>query len=205
MTSQPMSSQNEPSDGRHRSRLRRRERVYTAALELFVERGFDGTTMDDIAARAGVVRATVFNHFERKASFIDEWSARRRGRARAATEAAATGRSLREVLAEYLLELAKANESTRDETVAFFGTGTRSTDPVGNTYLAGELAALVAAGADRGEVRPGLDPQTVGLLITGAYFGAIERWVIDPAPFELGDMLLTLLDMIMTGIAAPAA
>jgi AcrR family transcriptional regulator len=37
--------------------------------------------MDDIAERADVARATVFNHFPRKAAFIDEWTARRQERA----------------------------------------------------------------------------------------------------------------------------
>ena len=55
--------------------------MYAAAISLFVEKGFDNTTMDDIAERADVARATVFNHFPRKAAFIDEWTARRRERA----------------------------------------------------------------------------------------------------------------------------
>ncbi len=36
--------------------------MFAAAVELFVERGFDATTMDDIADRADVARATVFNY-----------------------------------------------------------------------------------------------------------------------------------------------
>jgi AcrR family transcriptional regulator len=37
--------------------------VLAAALELFVERGYDNTTMDEIAERADVARAAVFNYF----------------------------------------------------------------------------------------------------------------------------------------------
>lgn len=43
-----------------------RERVQQAALELFADRGYGATTVDDIAARAGVSARTVFRHFRDK-------------------------------------------------------------------------------------------------------------------------------------------
>jgi AcrR family transcriptional regulator len=43
-----------------------RERLETAALELFVENGFEETTVAQIADRAGLNRATFFRHFADK-------------------------------------------------------------------------------------------------------------------------------------------
>ena len=43
-----------------------RERLTAAALELFDERGYEQTTVDDIAARAGVGRTTFFRAFGSK-------------------------------------------------------------------------------------------------------------------------------------------
>lgn len=43
-----------------------RGRLEQAALELFGERGFDATTVDDIAVRAGVTKRTFFRHFPDK-------------------------------------------------------------------------------------------------------------------------------------------
>lgn len=40
-----------------------RDRLRAAALALFVERGFDATTVTDIVERAGVTRRTFFRHF----------------------------------------------------------------------------------------------------------------------------------------------
>jgi len=53
-------------DRRTRKRLATRQRISDAATRLFVERGFDEVTVDEIAEAADVARMTVFNHFSRK-------------------------------------------------------------------------------------------------------------------------------------------
>ena len=55
-----------PPDRRTRKRLATRQRISDAATRLFVERGFDEVTVDEIAEAADVARMTVFNHFSRK-------------------------------------------------------------------------------------------------------------------------------------------
>jgi AcrR family transcriptional regulator len=51
---------------RTRKRLATRQRISDIASRLFVERGFDQVTVDEIAEAADVARMTVFNHFSRK-------------------------------------------------------------------------------------------------------------------------------------------
>ena len=55
-----------PSDLRSRKRLATRQGISNVATRLFIERGFDHVTVDEIAAAADVGRMTVFNHFARK-------------------------------------------------------------------------------------------------------------------------------------------
>jgi len=43
-----------------------RSRLAQAALELFIERGYEATTVADIAARAGVTERTFFRHYADK-------------------------------------------------------------------------------------------------------------------------------------------
>src|SRR3982751_3438530 len=43
-----------------------RERLVAAAVDLFVEQGYDETTVAQIAERAGVTRSTFFRHFPDK-------------------------------------------------------------------------------------------------------------------------------------------
>jgi AcrR family transcriptional regulator len=51
-------------------RERTRTRLLEAALELFVERGYEATTVAQIAARAGVTEMTFFRHFPSKESVL---------------------------------------------------------------------------------------------------------------------------------------
>jgi len=88
-----------------------RDRLVAAAFELFAARGYDGTTVDEIATRAGVGRSTFFRHFRGKEDVVlpDHDALLSRIDVRLAT-ASATGRelALREasgiVLAHYVAE-----------------------------------------------------------------------------------------------------
>ena len=51
---------------RSRKRLATRQKISDVATCLFMERGFDKVTVDEIAEAADVSRMTVFNHFSRK-------------------------------------------------------------------------------------------------------------------------------------------
>lgn len=53
-------------DRRTRKRLATRQSISDVATRLFIERGFDNVTVDQIAELADVGRKTVFNHFARK-------------------------------------------------------------------------------------------------------------------------------------------
>ena len=59
-------------DWREQRKARTRKAVLKAARVRFAQIGVDDTTMDDIAARAQVARATVFNHFPTKAAIVAE-------------------------------------------------------------------------------------------------------------------------------------
>src|SRR5687767_15680171 len=51
---------------RERKKQRTRERIVEAAFELFDERGFDGTTIADIAEAAEIAPRTFFSYFPSK-------------------------------------------------------------------------------------------------------------------------------------------
>src|ERR1043165_7305233 len=59
-----------PSPARTRT-LDKREAILTAALDLFVERGFYGTAVPEIADRGGVRAGTIYRYFESKAALVN--------------------------------------------------------------------------------------------------------------------------------------
>ncbi|MEU6487215.1 TetR family transcriptional regulator [Streptomyces sp. NPDC046887] len=60
-----------PAGGRAAAqRLKMRRELATAAMELFATKGYEATTVDEIAAAAGVARRTFFRHFRSKEEAI---------------------------------------------------------------------------------------------------------------------------------------
>jgi AcrR family transcriptional regulator len=67
----PVTASAAPSDSlRRRHVLRTREAIVRASLEAFAERGFAGTTVEDIARRADVASRTFFRHFPTKEAVL---------------------------------------------------------------------------------------------------------------------------------------
>ena len=66
------------SKGRKRSRARkvqpetRRQAILDAALSVFAERGFEAARLDDVAARAGVAKGTLYLYFRDKEALFEE-------------------------------------------------------------------------------------------------------------------------------------
>ncbi len=59
-----------PESLRYRKKLKARKGAERAALELVIERGYDGVTVEDICARAEISKKTFFNYFPSKAAAI---------------------------------------------------------------------------------------------------------------------------------------
>lgn len=58
---------------RERNKQRVTQRIVAAAMELFKARGCEQTTMDDIADKAEISRATLFNYFPSKDALLLPW------------------------------------------------------------------------------------------------------------------------------------
>ena len=67
---------------RERKKARTRELLVEVAIELFLEQGFDATTVDQIAARAEISQRTYFRYFPTKEAVVFQDHARRIARFR---------------------------------------------------------------------------------------------------------------------------
>lgn len=58
-----------------RARIRdpgRRERIFAAAVQLFVERGYHAVNIDDIGSEAGIVGTGIYRHYKSKSAILVE-------------------------------------------------------------------------------------------------------------------------------------
>ena len=72
-----------PANAEGRIRARNHARILDAAITIFTQKGYDGTTIAEIAAAAGLPKANVYYYFKTKkaiyttlvANLIDQWDA----------------------------------------------------------------------------------------------------------------------------------
>ncbi|MCC7104015.1 MAG: helix-turn-helix transcriptional regulator, partial [Chloroflexi bacterium] len=97
---------------RHERRKRRtRHLIFEAAVRLFVEKGYEETTMEEIAEAADVARATVFNHVPRKHRLVAYWAGLRVAPlVRLWQSKEFRERGTREQILGFMAELAEMNE-----------------------------------------------------------------------------------------------
>ncbi|RYI13091.1 MAG: TetR/AcrR family transcriptional regulator, partial [Acetobacteraceae bacterium] len=55
---------------RQQNRLNRERQIFDAALTVFAAQGYSGTTMDAVAAGAGVTKPTLYSYFPSKESLF---------------------------------------------------------------------------------------------------------------------------------------
>jgi AcrR family transcriptional regulator len=66
--------QTTPPEGlRERKRRQTLQRITEVGLKLFLEKGYDATTLDEIAAAAGISRRTFFYYFKSKEDILLTW------------------------------------------------------------------------------------------------------------------------------------
>ncbi|WP_137812786.1 TetR/AcrR family transcriptional regulator [Gandjariella thermophila] len=95
----------ERANPRRRDAAATREALLTAARELFATRGFDRTTVRDIAAAAGVNQALLFRYFGSKEELLGAALA---GRGRALLEESSAERLLADLLRQMFAEEPRA-------------------------------------------------------------------------------------------------
>ena len=169
----------EPRSGRPRASSR--ETLAEAACELFLEQGFEQTSIVDITSRAGVSRSSFFNYFASKSDVL--WSGlderitaleERLGRNEGPDAAPAVRSALTDLGAEFApdsLALALLNTSAMglEEELEREASVRRS-------RIATAVASrLRAAGVD------GVEAEVAGAAHAGAVLAAIDAWARDGA------------------------
>jgi AcrR family transcriptional regulator len=154
------------------------QKVLDAAIELVAERGVEATSMDAIAGKSGVSKATIYKHWADKDALLLDILAEVHGlHGRPAFDSGNTYTDIVAVLAYRPQENADMRERITPRFMAYsasnasFGMAWRKMvmePPVR------ELKRLIQLGMQKGELKPGLDVEfSVGLLL-----GPIIYWKV---------------------------
>jgi TetR/AcrR family transcriptional regulator, cholesterol catabolism regulator len=199
-----------PGTGRReRHKQQTRERIIAAAAASFAEQGFDGTTVDDIAERADVARATVFNYFSDKQELLRAYLGQRGTRLRALlTDEAAREQDSAARLARLLDTLAAFNTGNEPEWRAVLGAWRQMRDPYGEGAPTAEVfSEVIAAGQAAGDFTADADPRAAALLLFDTYIGIVTRWFAAASPerFDLRAALQQALAVVLHGLTRQPA
>jgi AcrR family transcriptional regulator len=189
---------------RERKKERTRQEIYRAAMELFLARGFDAVTIEDICQAADVAKGTFFLHFPAKDALLfeygvqvthelDELLSDHRGGATAAL------RKILTFLAERATRHAAIVHLLVRETLAnpaILANLTKQGRNLGQLF-----ADLVRQGQDSGELRRGVEPRLAAAVITSSYFTIVNEWVRGGGKFDLPSALQQALDIVLNGLA----
>ncbi len=191
-----------------------------AALELFVERGFAATRLDDVAARAGVSKGTLYLYFDSKEALFE--AVIREGMVPALKEAAVRVASYQGSAAALLEELLMA-------WWALIGAGplggipklmiseARNFPAVAEYYYANVivpgrqlLALTLERGMAAGEFRPVNVETAIDVVIAPLLMLAIWRYSMGPCcpsdtNYDTERYLRTHLDLSLDGLRARSA
>jgi AcrR family transcriptional regulator len=177
-------------------------RLEQAALELFAERGFEQTTVDDIARRAGVTKRTFFRHFADKREVLfgggDEFQRffveSLAGAPASASPLEAVGLTLEAVGAAFR----DRQEFVRRRQAVI--TANRELQERELVKLASVAAALAAALRDRGVAEPAASVTAETAI--AVFRTAFERWVAATDGRELPELIRESLDALQAVTAA---
>lgn len=146
------------------------EKVLDAAIELIGERGIEGASMDAIAQRSGVSKATVYKHWaDKEALCIDVI-----GKLRVLPPEFDSG-DFRRDLTDLLTHLAQANKADRlmkiwpriiSYAVANPGFAKALQEHSFEPRRA-QIAGMIFQAAERGEIERGIDPELAMDLLVG--------------------------------------
>jgi len=170
-----------------------RGRLARVALELYAERGFEQTTVEDIAERAGVTERTYFRHFADKREVLFDGSAALQSLVVDAIRDAPAGRSAVEVAAEAFASAGALIEERHE--FARRRAAVIAANPSLQERELYKLASLTSA-ATAALVARGIPQPTAALaasLGVTAFSLAFETWVADESSADLSSTIRTTL------------
>lgn len=183
-----------PVRGQYAKGIAKREEILDVAQKLFTEKGYDRTSVREVARMAGLSQAGLLHHFSTKEElFIDvlrRRDARNREAYRSSDHEPNSISRLVSIVRHNMTEpglvrlyVTMSAESTQEESPArdFFEERYRS--------LRAEVADDLRKQQERGELSAELDPGAVASLLIAAADGLQIQWLLDSKGPDMGVLM----------------
>lgn len=190
---------------RERKKLRTRQAIVDAALDLFERRGFDATTVEDIAAAADISPRTFFRYFDSKLDVVmSRNKAEEPGFAALATMSPDKGpvAATHELVRDLATTLVAGGENPAVRELKVVVT-TPSLRPLALEHFHQHQDELARAYAARlGEAGDALRPHVLAGVAATTMWAVIDRWVAEGAqPDRLVDLIDEAFALLTSDLA----
>ncbi|GMA87236.1 TetR family transcriptional regulator [Angustibacter aerolatus] len=183
-----------------------RERLERAALDLFVEHGFDDVTVPQITARAGLTTRTFFRHFADKREVLFSEADRMPALVAQAGRRGTPERSPVDVVRLGLPSVAEAFEGRLEQACSGerpWSAGTTGCASASLRKMEALVEAIASAFRDRG-VEP-LTAAVVAETVVGVVKVALRRWIDSGGAEPLAGTMQTALQRVGSSFGPPQA
>jgi AcrR family transcriptional regulator len=185
-------------DWRQRKKTATRDRIRTCALRLFGEQGYDGTTVEQIAAAAGVSHVTFFRYFPAKedVALSDSYDPLI---ASYIAQTPAAWPLLQRIRAALVHGLRQLYDADRDALLAqnrLIVSTPALRERLWASQLATQQAILLAIGADRHDPRASFRAKVTVAACLAAATTAVLTWVENDGTPDLPDLMEQAFDAL---------
>jgi TetR/AcrR family transcriptional regulator, cholesterol catabolism regulator len=195
---------------RERKKEETRRRITLSALELFHEKGFEGTTVDEITERADVAKGTFFNYFPRKESVLEalseEWM--ERAEEHAAFHGTTASERVKAILGGVAESYGQDRALARMLVRVSMERMVRPEPDAARTGLYSRVATAIRDGQECGEFRDDLGVDAVFGVVASVFMGTLIWWVgggphqvvVARSTVSLHDAVEGQLEIVLEGI-----
>lgn len=178
-----------------------RARIREAANGLFLRDGVEATTVEAIAAAAGVSKPTFYLYFQRKEDLLLEYGLQRLRRARDLLPDLIACSTFREALNSLLDAVVRGKMWGRELTgraIVEIGTSAERL-PVAAPHTI--LKPLVELGQARGEIRTDIPAETLAHFVLRSVMGALSDWGLGSDPLDRDRALELAVTLVLDALA----
>ncbi len=196
------------SPRRERRSLELRERLFHAAIQLFSQKGFSETTVEDITNAADVGKGTFFNYFPSKEHILASFGRMQIVKVQAAADAASSTKLPIQVFMQNLALDVISEPARNPAVVRALLQANLSSEPVRevmreiHSSATASLARIIEVGQQRGEVRKDLPATDIAPVLRQSILGAMLIWSLY-GDGSLERRIENVFKVLWNGLAAP--